>query len=462
MTIWTPVLDNTQVKYIALAQAIEDAIESGELKANEKLPPQRRLADALGVTIGTITRAYREAERRNLVVAQVGSGTYVRAKEPINAFAHEMNQDIEGTIDMRAAFAPDGPQTKMIAEAMFSMASSPELLSHLLPYAPELGHGKHRDSFMRWLETEPVQLTDCNFLITHGGQHALSVTINAMCREGDVILTENLVFPGVVASAQDKGVKIIAVAMDEGGIIPEKVEQACQRHNPRMIYLTPNSQNPCGTQLSLERRNQLVDICRQHNVVIIEDDVQYLAREDKPLSMQELAPEQCIYISSFSKRFGGAMRIGYLVAPQHWYNQLRLSLRASSWTNSPLLIHWLSIWMDNGELEKLEHWLAKEMKVRQQIAQEYLSAWVTRKQKTSFNLWMELPEGWLSHEFVQAAKNHGVLIRSADDYRVGQYRPIPAVRLCLSRPNSQQQLTEALAILKEILQRGPLIKEAII
>ena len=303
MTIWTPILDTSQAKYLALAQAIEVAINNGELQINEKLPPQRRLADALKVTIGTITRAYSEAERRGLVVAQVGSGTYVRGKDNINSFTQDMNQDLPGKIDMRSAFAPEGPQTKMIADAMVSMATNQSLLSDLLPYAPELGHSNHRNSFQRWLASEPLLLDECDFLITHGGQHALSVSINALCREGDLILTENLVFPGVLAAAQDKGVKVISIDMDEEGIIPEKVLQACQRHKPRMIYLTPNSQNPCGTQLSIARRQKLIDICHEYNVLILEDDVQYISRNDKPVSMQQLAPEQCIYFSSFFQAF---------------------------------------------------------------------------------------------------------------------------------------------------------------
>jgi len=463
MTIWTPaILDSKQPKYLALARAIEEAINNGELKGEEKLPPQRRLADALAVTIGTITRAYNEAERRGLVVARVGSGTYVRGKDQVNAVVHQMSQDIPGQIDMRAAFAPEGPQNQMLSSAMASMAANPQLLNDLLRYAPELGHPNHRESFRRWLAAESVTLDSSDFLITHGGQHAISVSINALCREGDVILTENLVFPGVLAAAQDQGVKVVPVAMDEQGIILENVLLACKRHRPRVIYLTPNNQNPCGTQLSTERRQALIDICREYNVVILEDDVQFLARGDKTKSMQQMAPEQCIYLSSFSKRFSGAMRIGFLVAPAALYNKIRLSLRASSWTNSPLLIHWLCDWMDSGELAKLEDWLEREMIERQALAREYLSPWAPYSQTSSFNLWLTLPPGWLSHEFVAQAQQQGVLVRSADDYRVGQQIPSPAIRLCLSRPNSRAQLTEALGILKSILEQGPSLQEALI
>ncbi len=461
MTIWTPILDSALPKYLALAQAIEEAINQGELKPAEKLPPQRRLADTLKVTIGTISRAYSEAEHRGLVMAKTGSGTYVRAKDNDNTGINEMVQDVAGKIDMQAAFAPEGPQIKMLSRAMTSMLDSQELLSNILHYAPELGYPNHRKSFQQWLSSEPVALKNCDFLLTHGGQHAISVSIDALCQKGDVILTEELVFPGILAAAQDKGVKIVTIAMDEEGIIPEQVLQACQRYKPRMIYLTPNSQNPCGTQLSIERRQALVDICRTHKVLVLEDDVQFIASKDKPKSMQELAPEQCIYLSSFSKRFSGAMRIGFLVAPSGLYSQIRLSLRASTWTNSPILIHWLCQWMDNGELDKLQHWLAAEMSARQTLAKQHLAAWTPTSQQTSFNLWLVLPPGWLSHEFVAQAKTQGVLVRCADDYRAGQQIPLPAIRMCLSRPKTHVQLTNALIIIKTILEQGPSLKEAV-
>ena len=123
MTIWTPTLDSGIAKYLALANAIEVAIETGTLKPDEKLPPQRRLADALKVTIGTVTRAYSEAERRDLVVAKVGSGTFVKAANKTDSTAYTMAHSVPGKIDMRAAFAPQGPQARMLSTAMSLMAT---------------------------------------------------------------------------------------------------------------------------------------------------------------------------------------------------------------------------------------------------------------------------------------------------------------------------------------------------
>ena len=107
MTMWQPELTASgEAKYKQVADAIDEAVASGALQAGEKLPPQRRLADALGVTIGTITRAYAEAERRGSVVARVGSGTYIKEAE---AGPYVMLNSDDSRYDLRSSKAPAVP-----------------------------------------------------------------------------------------------------------------------------------------------------------------------------------------------------------------------------------------------------------------------------------------------------------------------------------------------------------------
>ena len=82
MTSWSPDLATDKPRYIAIADAIAADLKSGRLKVGDRLPPQRQLAWQLGVTLGTITRAYQEAERRGLLSGEVGRGSYLRSPEP--------------------------------------------------------------------------------------------------------------------------------------------------------------------------------------------------------------------------------------------------------------------------------------------------------------------------------------------------------------------------------------------
>ncbi|MDF2177957.1 PLP-dependent aminotransferase family protein [Aliiglaciecola sp. CAU 1673] len=461
MTIWTPTLDNTRAKYKALASAIAEAIKTGSLKPGEKLPPQRRLADALNVTIGTVTRGYLEAERQGLLEARVGSGTYVKnTGKPHSGFrAPAANAD---AVDMMAAFAPPGPQLEMLQRAMQGLAQDHDRLARIIDYAPELGHQEHRLRFAHWLDGEPVVMAGCNFLFTQGGQHGISVSLNALCREGDAVVTDALVFPGILAAAQNRGVKVHPVEMDEQGMVPDKLAHILAYHSPKLLYLTPNHQNPTCRQMPLARREQIVALCRQHKVMILEDDVQFVARSQKPPSLQQLAPDITLYVSSFSKRFSGAMRLGFVVVPECLFDTLRLSLRASSWTGAPLPLEWFCTWFEEGEVKALDNWLAMEMQARHRLAQEYLGTFLaaTDDIDSSFNLYLPLPDGWLGHEFVEKAAKAGALVRNSDEYRVGPRPPEPAIRLCLSRPANNTELVKGLAVIRRLLEEGPELREA--
>src|SRR5829696_2381332 len=83
MTMWVPTIDGRKGPvYRAIADAIDEEVQKGVLRAGTRLPPHRDLADHLGVTVTTITRAYTEAARRGLTTGHVGRGTYIRGNEP--------------------------------------------------------------------------------------------------------------------------------------------------------------------------------------------------------------------------------------------------------------------------------------------------------------------------------------------------------------------------------------------
>src|SRR5919109_2815070 len=98
-TMWKPRIDRKQGRkaplYLAVADAIAADVQAGKLRAGDRLPPQRELADALGVTVTTVTRGYAEAERLGLVSGEVGRGTYVRPPAFAPLAAHE-----EGLVDL--------------------------------------------------------------------------------------------------------------------------------------------------------------------------------------------------------------------------------------------------------------------------------------------------------------------------------------------------------------------------
>jgi len=460
MTIWRPTLANsTKPLYKQLADAIEQAITNKVLIPQQKLPPQRQLADALGVTIGTVTRGYNEAERRGIVVARVGSGTYVKAQQ---ASVYLSPNIAEQAYDLRSANAPMGLQLEMMTSGLAELAAEQSTIKHCLRYQVEDGLPHQKESLVQWLSLRKIHCNEGNLLFTSGGQHGISLALHASCLAGDTVLAEGLSFPGISIACQQQQLRCIGLAMDNDGITPMSLLAAIKQSNPRVLYLTAQFQNPTCTQMSLARKQQILAICQQHQLLIIEDDVQFLPYQDKLPSFYQLDPQNTIYISSFSKSFSGGLRIGYLIANTALREKIKLALRANCWTLPPLTIELVSRWLTNGKMAKLENWLRTEMAERNVILQEVLADFEINYHMHGYNAWLTLPETWRAVDFVGYAEQHNVLVRAAESYAVGRFPAPQNIRLCICAPESKQQLRAALLILKQCLLHQNMLNEPVL
>jgi DNA-binding transcriptional MocR family regulator len=456
MTIWQDKLTTGNLPiYKKLADAIDLAISEGELKADEKLPPQRQLADALNVTVGTITRAYSEAERRGSVVARVGSGTFVKTKSSSQYLGSDKDVNDSRYYDLQSAKAPIGMQAEMLKEALVEISDDQQLLNECLSYQPESALKYQRQALTSWLNERQLRCNEKNVLFTHGGQHGISLALQSLCRAGDTVLCEGLSFPGISAACQVQQLKCIGLQMDDMGIIPASLEATCAQSHPRVLYVTAQMQNPTSVQMPLLRKQEIVTLCEKHNIVILEDDVQFLPQKDKVTSFYQLSAENTFYISSFSKSFSGGLRIGYVIANDKYIEQIKVALRASCWTMPSLMIEVVCRWLSNGKMEQIEQWLTNEMAIRNHIFQNIFGDYDYTLQPHGFNVWLTLPEPWRAVDFVDYAKNKGVLIRAAESYAIGRFPAPQNIRICICAPKSQEQLEKALLLLKQCLAETP-------
>jgi GntR family transcriptional regulator/MocR family aminotransferase len=153
--------------------------------------------------------------------------------------------------------------------------------------------------------------------ITRGSQHALFLAARSLIRLGDTVLVEALTYEPAVAVFTALGAKVVPVRLDEHGVDVEDVERACRAHRVRAIFLTPHHQFPTTVALRPERRLRLLDLARQFNFAVIEDDYdhEFHFQSQPLLPMASYAPAHVVYLGSLSKLLLPALRIGYLVAP---------------------------------------------------------------------------------------------------------------------------------------------------
>src|ERR1700750_309556 len=173
MTDWVPTLVSIQgPRYLAFVLALEADIASGRVKPGMRLLPQRDMARRLDLSVGTISKAYAEAEQRGLISGEVGRGTFVQRRRP----AARGRATSETTINLALNVPPYTGEDDAIASALTEIVADGEM-PNLLGYLPHQGLRRHREAMSSWLAALGVTADADQLFITHGGQHALSITL---------------------------------------------------------------------------------------------------------------------------------------------------------------------------------------------------------------------------------------------------------------------------------------------
>ena len=199
MNVWSPDLTHKHgPRYRAIADALSDDLKSGRLQPGARLPTHRELARTLGVTVGTVSRAYAEAERRGLVLGEVGRGTFIRGAEDAAASFFRARAET-GVIDLSQsipAVAASEEEHQLLSQAFRSLGRHGDL-ANLAGFPPPAGARRHRESSARCLASLGLDVPPGRVLVTAGGQHAMVVSLANLTRPGDVVLTEQFTYPGM-------------------------------------------------------------------------------------------------------------------------------------------------------------------------------------------------------------------------------------------------------------------------
>lgn len=188
--------------------------------------------------------------------------------------------------------------------------------------------------------TAGVRCTADNILPVQGSSQAFDLLLKALIDPGDVILVESPTFLGAIQAMRIYKAQLIAMPMDEGGVIIDEVEKLVQKHHPKMMYIIPTFQNPTGRTLCLERRKALAEMAAKYGFVIAEDDpYRDLRYEGEPLPSISSFDEEgwVVYLSSFSKYIAPGLRVGAAAVPHAGLLRKMVIGKQSSDVHSPIL-----------------------------------------------------------------------------------------------------------------------------
>ncbi len=461
MTIWMPDLSLAPgPKYRALADAIALAIEDGSLTAGARLPPQRELAYRLSMTLGTVTRAYELAERRGLVSAEVGRGTFVRAQRqrPRTAPAAGRPDLLDLTINEPA----DRSYRAELAGTLAELAGEGAALGELLPYTPRAGLPQHRAAAAEWLARAGLDADPERLLITGGAHQAIVTALAALARPGDAVLADALSYSGLRAIATSLHLQLEPVGMDEAGLRPEALDAACRASGARVLFTNPTLHNPTATTLSAERRDAVVAIARARDLVIVEDDVYGLLRAERPAPLAALAPERTVHVTGAAKTLAPGLRVGLLLSPPALYEPIANAKYDLFLCQPALMAEVFTRWLSAGTADRLLARQREEAGARQAVARQVLGAHGGAADPCAFHLWLTLPAPWRAGEFADAARERGVAVAPGPSFAVGRSHAPHAVRISLSAAPDRESLHTGLEVLRGLLEEAPAPRRGLI
>lgn len=445
--VWLPRLTtNGGPRFLQIADALQAAIVAGSLAPGDRLPPQRQLAVQLDIDLTTVTRAYDEARRRNLLEGRGAHGTYVAP--PKVGFAP--------VIDLSMNTPP--PPAGVDVEDMLKQGLSQVLLSAdrqlLMTYHLGGGGAADREAGATWLEPICGRLDPAHIVVCPGAQAAIAAAILALTTPGDTILAEPMSYPGLRDAATHLGRRLVTVEADEHGMVPGQLEEACRRARPGLVYLNPTLHNPTTITMPDSRRQALASIAQRHDVRILEDDPYWLLADGPPPPMMTFAPDHVLYVSTLSKCLAPGLRVAFVVLPDSDQRARFLgALRSLALMATPLSVALATQWIVDGSAARLMQGIRDEARLRQRMARSALAGQYSGP-GDGLHGWLTLPACWHAAQLAAAAASEGIVVTPADAFAAGS-TSVNAIRLSLGNIKDRQELQAGLQRLSDLIARRP-------
>ena len=296
-------------------------------------------------------------------------------------------------------------------------------------------------------------------LITTGSLQALDLVNELLLESGDVVVLEAANYSGTLTRLDRINVDYVGVELDAGGMRMDHLREVMtdlirQGRKAKFIYTIPTIQNPTGTILSRDRRLEMLDIAREFNVPIFEDDcyADLIWERDRPEAIQSLDTDgRVLYCGSFSKTVAPALRVGYLVAPwKVMQHILPLKIDAGSGAlEQMVLAEYLPKHFDD-HVNSLVRMLKLKSDAMVEALEENFGATAEYSRPVGgIYIWVTLPEFVDTRELAAAAAAKGIAINPGPDWAVYGDENRHRMRLCFGHP-SIQNIREGVAKLADI------------
>jgi 2-aminoadipate transaminase len=321
--------------------------------------------------------------------------------------------------EIRALFAvASRPEVVSLAGGMPHLAALPldslsTEVSHLiateglsaLQYGSAQGVPELREQICEIMALEGISAHPDDVVVTVGSQMGLDMVTRIFCDPGDVVLAEGPSYVGALGSFSAYQANVVHVTMDDAGLVPEALREALastteQGKRAKFLYTIPNYHNPAGVTLATERRAEILEICAEYGLLVVEDNPYGLLGFDGQTypALRSMDSENVVYLGSFSKTFASGLRVGWVLAP-HAVRE-KLVLAAESATLCPPTLNQLVV----SRYLKTHDWKG-QIKTYREAYRERRDAMLTALEQHmpegcswttpsgGFYVWLTVPEG---------------------------------------------------------------------
>jgi 2-aminoadipate transaminase len=326
-----------------------------------------------------------------------------------------------------------------------------------LQYGGGQGSPVLRERLAMLMAEEDTPADPEDLVVTTGAQQALDLVGKVLLDPGDVVAVEAPAYVGALSAFGVYEPRFLQVDLDDDGMIVEQLEEALLRgERPKFVYTVPNFHNPAGVTMSRARREQLVALCREARIPIVEDNPYGMLRfEGEPLpTLRSLDRQNVIYLGTVSKVFSPGVRVGWAVAEPGVLQRLVLAKEAADLCGSQFTMLVTERYF-GGELWRrnlgalVQTYRSRRDAMLTALEEHFPSDATWTKPSGGFFVWVTLPDYFDTAALLAAAVDRKVAyVPGTGFYPDGRGRP--QMRLCFSYP-TEERIAEGIRRLGELL-----------
>lgn len=440
-----------------LEAALRALLDRGVLVEGDALPPQRDVAASLGLSLGTVTKAYERLKRAGMLYGERGRGSFIAYRRQ---FAHDFGDRFVLDEDHLHDGGPrrDGDEDGCI---LCNVIERLEFLNPPLParlnLRPGTGEGPAslREPGSAYLRQLGVYLRPDDVMLSHNAYVALWTAFQVGCPAGSVLGVPTLSFmPLFQQRLVAANVRLVPLASDDYGIIPEALETACRTQGLSVLSCSPECELPTTYRMGGKRREEIAELARKYDLTVIEHNW-LLPNGGEPdlRALAMLIPERTIFLEHGSKMLACGNSCSFSYVPESLRADF-IYMRNIICGPLPLLTRRLSwYWLENGFARRDFARKNAEIVKRNTLIKEVLDPLPIRMNKYARFCWVPLERGQSGNAIRKSLQRQGVLVSTAEKFLVGSACKEDGILIGLGYEASSARFEKALRIIKRELTR---------